>query len=104
MTATLHEAETDLVVDLRTPVADGIVTLSLVHAEECELPAWTPGAHIDLVLGESLVRQYSLCSSPTEPGVWRIGVLLDPESRGGSPKVRTTSPSASPLSSSGTES
>jgi ferredoxin-NADP reductase len=80
----LHEVETDLVVDVRTPVADGVVALSLVHPEGRELPAWTPGAHIDLVLGESLVRQYSLCSSPTEPGQWRIGVLLDPESRGGS--------------------
>jgi ferredoxin-NADP reductase len=84
MTAALQETETDLVVDERTPVADGVVALSLVHPEGRELPAWTPGAHIDLVLGDSLVRQYSLCSSPIEPGVWRIGVLLDPNSRGGS--------------------
>jgi ferredoxin-NADP reductase len=80
----VHEAEADLVVETRTPVADGVLALSLVDPEGRELPAWTPGAHIDLVLGESLVRQYSLCSSPAEPGVWRIGVLLDPDSRGGS--------------------
>jgi ferredoxin-NADP reductase len=49
-----------------------------------DLPEWTPGAHIDLLMGPSLVRQYSLCSSTANRAEWRIGVLLDPDSRGGS--------------------
>jgi ferredoxin-NADP reductase len=80
----LHEAESDLVVRSCEPVADRVIALSLVHPDGEELPGWTPGAHIDLILNESLTRQYSLCSSPTDPNVWRIGVLLDPDSRGGS--------------------
>src|SRR5260370_10837988 len=40
--------------------------------------------HVDLVLSTSLVRQYSLCGSPTDTGTWLIGVLRDPQSRGGS--------------------
>ena len=51
------------------------------------MPPWTPGAHIDLVLGDDLVRQYSLCGSPADTGQWRIGVLRAPDSRGGSKAV-----------------
>jgi ferredoxin-NADP reductase len=36
------------------------------------------------MLSASLVRQYSLCGSPADTHTWRIGVLRDPQSRGGS--------------------
>ena len=48
-----------------------------------------PGAHIDLILGDDLSRQYSLCSSPGRPESWRLGVLRAPDSRGGSERVHT---------------
>ena len=48
------------------------------------LPAWSPGAHIDVILPDGLVRQYSLCGAPEDRTRWRIGVLLEPEGRGGS--------------------
>ena len=60
-----------------------------------ELPAWTPGAHIDLILGDDLTRQYSLCNSPSKPGVWRVGVLCAPDSRGGSERVHAALTSGS---------
>ena len=41
------------------------------------LPPWTPGAHIDLMLGSDLIRQYSLCSSPADPTSYRVAVLHD---------------------------
>jgi ferredoxin-NADP reductase len=47
------------------------------------LPEWHPGAHIDLVLTDDLVRPYSLCGAPSED-TWRVGVLREPASRGGS--------------------
>jgi ferredoxin-NADP reductase len=37
-----------------------------------------------LILDDGLTRQYSLCGDPRDSGVWRVGVLLDPDSRGGS--------------------
>jgi ferredoxin-NADP reductase len=44
-----------------------------------------PGAHIDLVLTDSsLTRQYSLCSSPADRQAWRVGILREAKSRGGS--------------------
>lgn len=82
-----HEFTTELVVTRRQATADGVVVLDLADAAGCELPAWEPGAHIDLILGEDLVRQYSLCGDPRDAGTWRVGVLLDPNSRGGSQHV-----------------
>jgi ferredoxin-NADP reductase len=79
-----REVEADLEVRRRETVADGVVTLTLAHPDGSDLPEWTPGAHIDLMLTESLVRQYSLCSSTSTRAEWRVGILRDPESRGGS--------------------
>ncbi|WP_316744345.1 PDR/VanB family oxidoreductase [Streptomyces sp. MK7] len=84
---TAAEAELDLVVARRTDAADGVVSLDLRRADHAPLPAWTPGAHIDLVLAPDLVRQYSLCSSPDATHVWRVAVLREDEGRGGSLQV-----------------
>ncbi|MFI5664208.1 PDR/VanB family oxidoreductase [Streptomyces sp. NPDC051684] len=63
--------------------AAGVRSLVLAAREGGSLPAWTPGAHIDVVLSRDLVRQYSLSSGAEEAG-WRIAVLREPEGRGGS--------------------
>lgn len=84
MRSTHDETEVMVVVTGRKAAADGVVVLELSAADGKPLPAWEPGAHVDLELAPDLVRQYSLCGDPTQPGTWRIGVLLEPESRGGS--------------------
>jgi ferredoxin-NADP reductase len=83
----VREHEADLTVVEATTVADDVVSLRLAAADGSALPPWTPGAHIDLVLGEDLVRQYSLCGSPADQGAWRVAVLKAPDSRGGSKAV-----------------
>ena len=83
----VREHEADLVVREARTVADGVVALTLADPDGGELPAWTPGAHIDFVLSDDLIRQYSLCSSPSKPDAWRVGVLRAPDSRGGSERV-----------------
>jgi ferredoxin-NADP reductase len=85
--AKVHEFTTELVVHQRHTAAEGVVALDLVDPHGGELPAWEPGAHIDLLLEEGLVRQYSLCGDPRDAKTWRVGVLLDPKSRGGSRHV-----------------
>jgi ferredoxin-NADP reductase len=82
-----REHEDDLVISGKEAVADDVAVLTLASPTGSVLPEWTPGAHIDLVLGPSLVRQYSLCGRPDESGTYRIGVLRDPNSRGGSQHV-----------------
>ncbi|MER5383661.1 PDR/VanB family oxidoreductase [Streptomyces sp. NPDC002688] len=82
---TAYEAE--LVVGRRESVADGVLALTLRHPLGAELPSWEPGAHIDVVLGPDLERQYSLCGDPTDRRAWRIAVLREPDGRGGSAHV-----------------
>jgi ferredoxin-NADP reductase/nitrite reductase/ring-hydroxylating ferredoxin subunit len=54
------------------------------------LPAFQPGAHIDVHLQNGLVRQYSLTNGPGEVVRYRIGVKLEPQSRGGSSALHAT--------------
>jgi ferredoxin-NADP reductase len=63
--------------------AEGVVSLELVPISGI-FPEWEPGAHIDLNLAPGLVRQYSLCSDPKDRHRWRVSVLREPQSRGGS--------------------
>jgi ferredoxin-NADP reductase len=64
--------------------ADGVVSIELGSNDEVALPAWSPGAHIDVILPGGMIRQYSLCSLPEDRTRWRIGVLLEHAGRGGS--------------------
>ena len=80
----LREFESDLVVEDYQVVAEDVVAITLAHPHGAALPAWTPGAHIDLVLTPDITRQYSLCSSPGEAHHYTVGILNAPDSRGGS--------------------
>ncbi|OZC92979.1 oxidoreductase [Rhodococcus sp. 06-418-1B] len=64
--------------------AAGIRSLELATLNGVPMPKWQPGAHIDLILSSDLERQYSLCGDPTDHSTWRVAVLREPESRGGS--------------------
>ncbi|MDR7304052.1 PDR/VanB family oxidoreductase [Haloactinomyces albus] len=68
----------------KTEVADGVVTLTLEHPHGRRLPDWTPGAHVDLTLPCGLTRQYSLCGDRWDAHTYRVGVLREANSRGGS--------------------
>src|SRR6202040_1685898 len=48
------------------------------------LPAYEPGAHIDLHLPNGLIRQYSLIRAEPDPSSYSVSVKRDPASRGGS--------------------
>jgi tetrachlorobenzoquinone reductase len=48
------------------------------------LPAYQPGAHIDLHLPNGLIRQYSLINAEPDPATYTVGIKRDPASRGGS--------------------
>ncbi|RFA08691.1 oxidoreductase [Subtercola boreus] len=74
----------DVVVTDRRSVADDIVLLTLAPAGGGDLPEWTPGAHIDLLLPNGVERQYSLCSDPADRSAWQVAVLRESAGRGGS--------------------
>lgn len=80
-------ATLDVVVRQRQLEGEAVAVLALAAANGQALPAFTAGAHIDLHLPGGLVRPYSLCGDPADTQRYRLGVLKDPESRGGSVAV-----------------
>jgi cytochrome P450/ferredoxin-NADP reductase len=80
----VREHEGDLLVESAAAVAEDVVALTLVDPDGDTLPPWTPGAHVDLLLPDGMVRQYSLCGRPSDSRTIRVGVLRAPDSRGGS--------------------
>jgi ferredoxin-NADP reductase len=67
--------------------ADGVVSVVLGRADRQELPPFSCGAHVDVVLQPDLIRQYSLCGDRSARREWTIAVLLEPHGRGGSAYV-----------------
>ncbi|MFF7294205.1 PDR/VanB family oxidoreductase [Microbacterium sp. NPDC008134] len=61
-----------------------IVSLRLAAPDGSPLPPWQPGAHVDVQLITRHERQYSLCGDPADVTGYRIAVLREPASRGGS--------------------
>ena len=80
----VRETSMPLRVKSHQQVSSGVSELVLVADDSSELPSWTPGSHIDVQVRPGLVRQYSLCGDPEDRSQWRIAVLREPESRGGS--------------------
>jgi vanillate monooxygenase ferredoxin subunit len=74
----------DVTVVRKVAEAQDICSFELARADGQPLPPFSAGAHIDVHLGDGLVRQYSLCNPPHERHRYVIGVLRDPASRGGS--------------------
>ncbi|GAA1786986.1 PDR/VanB family oxidoreductase [Planosporangium flavigriseum] len=90
---TVSDASRDLrqlLVKTATWEADGVLSLRLVDPHGGELPAWEPGAHLDLVLPSGLVRQYSLCGRTDDRRAYTIAVLREVDGRGGSREVHET--------------
>ncbi len=81
-------------VDRRIARGQDVVVLELVSVSGAALPAFEAGAHIDVHVGDGkggeIVRQYSLCGDPADRMRYRIGVLRDRASRGGSIAVHET--------------
>ncbi|MGW1742627.1 PDR/VanB family oxidoreductase [Nocardia sp. NPDC001965] len=73
-----------LVVEAVSEEADEVLGFALRAADGGRLPAWRPGAHIDLFLPSGRQRQYSLCGNPRERFRYRIAVRRIAAGGGGS--------------------
>ncbi|MGV5050085.1 PDR/VanB family oxidoreductase [Rhodococcus pyridinivorans] len=83
-------ADSALRVTAKEAVSEGVVALTLRHPDNRRLPDWAPGAHIDLVLPSGATRQYSLCGDRWDAYSFRVGVLREPDGRGGSAFIHDT--------------
>ncbi len=76
------------VVDRRVVAHDQhVVALTLAAPDRRPLPAWRPGAHIDVHLPSGRIRQYSLCGDPDLHTSYRIAVRRIPDGGGGSIEI-----------------
>jgi ferredoxin-NADP reductase len=82
---TAAEADVPVVVTGKRVIAADVVELELAAVGGAQLPAWRPGAHIDLLLAPGLERQYSLVG--TREGRWLVAVFRERAGRGGSAHV-----------------
>lgn len=68
----------------KTQEAQDIASFELARVDGGPLPAFSAGSHIDVQIPGGLTRQYSLCNDDQESHRYRIAVLRDAASRGGS--------------------
>jgi ferredoxin-NADP reductase len=64
--------------------ADGIFSFELRSCDGAALPAFTAGAHVNVMMPGGIERSYSLIGAPHEEHRYVIAVARDPASRGGS--------------------
>ncbi|UZD90381.1 4Fe-4S dicluster domain-containing protein [Cognatishimia activa] len=64
--------------------AEGITKYVMQSLDGSDLPVWTAGAHLDIVVAPEFLRQYSMCGDPADRSTYQIGVLREDAGRGGS--------------------
>lgn len=52
--------------------------------DRSDLPEWSAGAHLDIVVVPEFLRQYSMSGDPADRSKYQIGVLREDHGRGGS--------------------
>ncbi|WP_314146488.1 2Fe-2S iron-sulfur cluster-binding protein [uncultured Leifsonia sp.] len=67
--------------------AEGVHSVELTAPDGSDLPPFSAGAHVDLLLAPELTRSYSLTNDPAERHRYVVAVNKDPDSRGGSVHV-----------------
>jgi vanillate O-demethylase ferredoxin subunit len=83
----MHTRTLTLRVDRIRRLTAEVLSFDLVHPAGLALPAYRPGAHLDLHTPGGFMRQYSLAEAPPASGAplrYRIGVKREPAGRGGS--------------------
>jgi ferredoxin-NADP reductase len=67
-----------------------VVSLKLEKANRQPMASFEPGAHVELQIPNGTRRSYSICSDPSDHSHYLLGVLREPNSRGGSSYIHDT--------------
>tara|TARA_B110000008_G_scaffold142965_1_gene144674 strand:- start:1190 stop:4396 length:3207 start_codon:yes stop_codon:yes gene_type:complete len=65
-------------------MTESLIKYEFQRPDGLDLPEWTAGAHIDIVVAPEFLRQYSMSGDPADRSKYQIGVLREDEGRGGS--------------------
>jgi reductive dehalogenase len=65
-------------------MTDDITKYEFQALDGAPLPAWTAGAHLDVVVAPEFLRQFSLSGDPADRSRYQIAVLHERDGRGGS--------------------
>ncbi len=65
-------------------MATGVTKYEFEAVDGADLPEWTAGAHLDVVVAPEFLRQYSMSGDPANRKTYQIGVLKEEDGRGGS--------------------
>ena len=65
-------------------MTDGVTKYEFSSLDGTDLPEWTAGAHLDIVVAPEFLRQYSMSGDPADRSKYQIGVLREDQGRGGS--------------------
>ena len=68
-------------VDAMTP---DVTKYELRSLDGSDLPEWSAGAHLDIVVAPEFLRQYSMSGDPADRSKYQIGVLREDAGKGGS--------------------
>jgi reductive dehalogenase len=75
---------TQVVVSKVEQMTNLVTKYEFTQPDGFDLPEWTAGAHIDIVVVPEFLRQYSMSGNPSDRSKYQIGVLLENNGRGGS--------------------
>ncbi|HEY0469405.1 MAG TPA: PDR/VanB family oxidoreductase [Polyangiaceae bacterium] len=84
------QALREVVIAKKTIEAHNMASFELVPSDGQDLPAFTPGSHIDVNIPGGFTRQYSLANPSSERHRYLIGIWRDANSRGGSTALYDT--------------
>ena len=73
-----------VVVSKVEPMSPGVTKYEFRAVDGSDLPEWSAGAHLDIVVAPEYLRQYSMSGDPADRSKYQIGVLREDEGRGGS--------------------
>ena len=65
-------------------MSNDVTKYEFASLDGSELPPWTAGAHLDIVVAPEFLRQYSMSGDPGNRSIYQIGVLRENDGRGGS--------------------
>ncbi|MEM1189675.1 MAG: 4Fe-4S dicluster domain-containing protein [Pseudomonadota bacterium] len=78
------------VLSKREDLAEDVLRLELTRPDGKDMPEFSAGAHVDVLVAPEFTRQFSLAGDPADRSRYVLGVLRETQGRGGSALLHQT--------------